>query len=166
MTNTKKQTTANRGMKFEEQIQKQCDKYKKRELAYIDKLPTAWKVIRKGKYIVSAFPEAKSKLDFYGTLYNGDSVYIEAKSTQENSLPLSNFKEHQFLYLEELSTYTSHVYVIIEMKKHKSVFLVKGSDILDFKETSTRKSIPLSWLKENGEIIEDFDFLSKILKKQ
>lgn len=161
-TKVAKQTTANRGMKFEEQIQKQCDKYKKEGVAYIDKLPTSWKVVRKGKFIVSAFPEAKSKLDFYGTLLNGESIYIEAKSSQVNSIPLANFKEHQFVYLEELKRYTEHVYVIIEMKKHDKIFLVKGEEILNFKNTATRKSIPLNWLEENSIEVDGIDFLGKI----
>lgn len=157
---SKKQTTANRGMKFEEVIQKQCEKYKEEGVAYIDKLPTSWKVIRKGKFIVSAFPEAKSKLDFYGTLKNGKSIYVEAKSCQDTSLPLKNFKEHQFVYLDELSKFTSYVYVIIEMKKYNKVFLVEGKKILNFKETASRKSIPLTWMEENGMLLDGCDFIS------
>lgn len=159
---TTKQTTANRGMKFEEQIQKQCDQYKKEGLAYIDKLPTSWKVVRKGRFIVSAFAEAKSKLDFYGTLRNGKSIYIEAKSSQSTSLPLTNFKEHQFVYLEELSQYTDYVYVLIEMRKYDKVFLVKGRKILDFKNNKVRKSIPYNWFEENSTLVEGVDFLKNI----
>lgn len=163
--NSKKQTTANRGMKFEQLIQKQCDKYKEENVAYIDKLPTSWKVIRRGKYISSAFPEAKSKLDFYGTLKNGKSIYIEAKSSQSTSLPLSNFKEHQFIYLEELAKYTDFVYVLVEMKKYEQIFLVKGKDILSFRKNEDRKSIPYKWFTDsnNAILVNGIDFLSDIL---
>ena len=161
---SKRSSLANRGMKFEEQIQKQCDKYKKEGLAYIDKLPTSWKVIRKGRFISRAFPEAKSKLDFYGTLKNGESIYIEAKSSQSTSIPLANFKEHQFVYLDELSKYTDHVYVLVEMKKYEKVFLVKGKKILEFKNTETRKSIPYKWFteEENATLLNGVDFLEKL----
>lgn len=159
----RKSTTANRGMKFEEQVQKQCDKYKELGVAYINKLPTAWKVIRRGQFIVSAFPEAKSKLDFYGTLKNGESIYIEAKSSQSTSLPLANFKDHQFIYLDELARYTKHVYVIVEMKKYDEVYLVEGSKILDFKEKETRKSIPYKWFGDNSHLVRDMDFLESII---
>lgn len=165
LTERKKSTShANRGMKFEAMIQKQCDKYKEEGIAYIDKLPTEFKVQRGvSGQIVKAFPVGKSKLDFYGTLANGQSIYIEAKSTKDNSFPLGNFKEHQFVYLKELKEYTDHVYILIEMKKHEKTFIVLGDKILSFRETETRKSLPLDWLEENGIALDNLDFLKTIV---
>lgn len=111
---------------------------------------------------LDVFPKSKSKLDFYGTLANGQSIYIEAKESKNPSIPLVNFKEHQFVYLEELRKFTEHTYVIIHMAKYNKVFLVKGEKIVEFNNKQERKSIPLSWLEENSEIVENMDFLKCI----
>ena len=129
---SKKESTANRGMKFEHQIEEQCGLYKQEGIAYIDKLPTDWMIKRVGGKIVSGYPRAKSKLDFYGVLSNGMAIFIEAKSTKSSSLPLSNFKDHQFVYIEEISKYTPYVYVLIQMRKYDDrVFLDEGLKILE-----------------------------------
>lgn len=114
---------------------------------------------------LDVFPKSKSKLDFYGTLANGQSIYIEAKESKNPSIPLANFKEHQFVYLEELRKFTEHTYVIIHMAKYNKVFLVKGEKIVEFNNKQERKSIPLSWLEENSEIVENMDFLKCINNK-
>ena len=159
---SKKESTANRGMKFEHQIEEQCELYKQEGIAYIDKLPTDWMIKRVGGKIVSGYPRAKSKLDFYGVLSNGMAIFIEAKSTKSSSLPLSNFKDHQFVYIEEISKYTPYVYVLIQMRKYDDrVFLVEGLKILEFKNNESRKSLPLDWLESNGIEIFNMDFLNE-----
>lgn len=159
---SKKESTANRGMKFEHQIEEQCGLYKQEGIAYIDKLPTDWMIKRVGGKIVSGYPRAKSKLDFYGVLSNGMAIFIEAKSTKSSSLPLSNFKDHQFVYIEEISKYTPYVYVLIQMRKYDDrVFLVEGLKILEFKNNESRKSLPLDWLESNGIEIFNMDFLNE-----
>lgn len=159
---SKKESTANRGMKFEHQIEEQCKLYKQEGIAYIDKLPTDWMIKRVGGKIVSGYPRAKSKLDFYGVLSNGMAIFIEAKSTKSSSLPLSNFKDHQFVYMEEISKYTPYVYVLIQMRKYDDrVFLVEGLKILEFKNNESRKSLPLDWLDSNGIEIFNMDFLNE-----
>lgn len=159
---SKKESTANRGMKFEHQIEEQCKLYKQEGIAYIDKLPTDWMIKRVGGKIVSGYPRAKSKLDFYGVLSNGMAIFIEAKSTKSSSLPLSNFKDHQFVYMEEISKYTPYVYVLIQMRKYDDrVFLVEGLKILEFKNNESRKSLPLDWLESNGIEIFNMDFLNE-----
>lgn len=159
---SKKESTANRGMKFEHQIEEQCGLYKQEAIAYIDKLPTDWMIKRVGGKIVSGYPRAKSKLDFYGVLSNGMAIFIEAKSTKSSSLPLSNFKDHQFVYIEEISKYTPYVYVLIQMRKYDDrVFLVEGLKILEFKNNESRKSLPLDWLESNGIEIFNMDFLNE-----
>lgn len=159
---SKKESTANRGMKFEHQIEEQCELYKQEGIAYIDKLPTDWMIKRVGGKIVSGYPRAKSKLDFYGVLSNGMAIFIEAKSTKSSSLPLSNFKDHQFVYIEEISKYTPYIYVLIQMRKYDDrVFLVEGLKILEFKNNESRKSLPLDWLESNGIEIFNMDFLNE-----
>lgn len=178
MATTKKETTtktsidkrntsrANRGLDLEEIISKQCLSYRRECKAYIFKLPTEWQVQRRGKFIVSAFPKAKSLTDFFGTLNTGEAIAIEVKNTNsKTSFPLGNIKEHQFAFLAEWGTHTKHSYYIIRFKEHDEIYLVHSANIQEFKDTETRKSIPYAWFKdpENATLLNGSDFLEKIL---
>lgn len=154
---------ANRGLDLEEIVSKQCEKYRKEGKAYIFKLATDWVVQRRGKFIVSAFPRAKSLTDFFGVLSTGESIAIEVKNTNnKTSFPLGNIKEHQFIFLEEWSRYTPHSYYLIRFKEQDEIYLVHSSKVQEFKDTETRKSIPYSWFtkSENATLIEGTNFLN------
>lgn len=157
---------ANRGMDLEEIVNNQCKEYKKDGKAYIFKLHTDWQVQRRGKFIVSAFPKAKSLTDFFGVLSNSESIAIEVKNTNnKTSFPLSNIKEHQFIFLEEWSKYTRHSYYIIRFKEYDEIYLVHSSKVQNFKDTETRKSIPYKWFteSENATLLNGADFLEYII---
>lgn len=156
---------ANRGLDLEEIISNQCKKYRQEGKAYIFKLPTEWQVQRRGKFIVSAFPKAKSLTDFFGVLSNGEAIAIEVKNTNnKTSIPLSNIKDHQFVFLEEWNKYTKHSYYIIRFKEHNEIYLVHSSKVQEFKDTETRKSIPYKWFteEENATLLNGVDFLEKL----
>ena len=163
MATVKKSTTANRGMDLEELVNEQCKKYIKDGKAYIFKLHTDWQVQRRGKFIVSAFPKAKSLTDFFGVLSTGEAIAIEVKNTNnKTSFPLSNIKEHQFVFLEEWSKHTRHSYFLVRFKEHNEVYLVHSSKVQEFKDNETRKSIPYKWFGENSILLDGVDFLDKI----
>lgn len=157
---------ANRGMDLEEIVGNQCKEYRKEGKAYMFKLPTDWQVLRRGKFIISAFPKAKSLTDFFGTLNTGEAIAIEVKNTNnKTSFPLGNIKEHQFTFLEEWSKHTRHSYYLIRFKEHDEIYLVHSSKVQEFRDSETRKSIPYKWFGENAELLNGADFLEKILDK-
>ena len=91
---------ANRGMLFEKEVEMANRQYKNMGIALVQKISTPWKVIRKGKQIVSAFPEGKSTLDFRGTVKPSIPVSFDCKETKdERGLPLANIADHQIDYL-------------------------------------------------------------------
>lgn len=173
MTTTSKTTIdkrntsrANRGMDLEDLVSKQCEKYRKQDKAYIFKLPTDWRVTRRGSFIVSAFPKAKSLTDFFGVLSTGESIAIEVKNTNnKTNFPLNNIKNHQFEFLEEWSKYTKHSYYLIRFKEHDEIYLIHSSKVQEFKDNETRKSIPYKWFGENATLLNGVDFLEKIVNK-
>gem|GEM_PF-1225657 len=163
---TKRKSTshANRGMKFEEKIIKQCGEYERVGKAYIYKLPTEFKIVRgAGGKIVSAFPVSKSKLDFYGTLPDGMALHIEAKSASGTSLPFSNISDHQIDYMRYLSLITPYVFLLVEMKKYNEVYLINSKEALHYIDHADRKSFPYDWLQKHGTLLEGVDFLPVIL---
>ena len=93
---------ANKGKAFEEEVNMSNLVYKRRGVALIQKISTPWIVIRKGKQIVSAYPEGKSTLDFRGTVFPGVSISFDCKETkEERGLPLANIADHQIDYIKQ-----------------------------------------------------------------
>lgn len=172
-----KKSTANRGLKFEEEIQKRCDILRQQGIALISKVPTDWKVLRKFNpvkhrtEIFNAFPVAESKfVDFIGVI-NGQAIGIEAKeTTNKTSFPFSNIKESQIEFLNEWESLGGLGYYLVKFKEHKQVFLVPSVEMHNCIKTINRKSAPYSWFIENDQVIEidyktlDFDTYIKKTK--
>lgn len=153
-----------RGMDWEATIIDRCEKYKKENKAYIFKLPTDWRVIRKNKFIISAFPKSKSLVDFFGILNDGRAICLEAKSTNnKTSFPFSNIAIHQFDFFNKINEFSHLNYFLIRFKTLDKNFFINSSKILEAKNTLKRKSIPLSWFYENSiELDENLNFLEAI----
>lgn len=147
-------TYANRGMAFEEAITYTNEQYERKRIANIKKVSTPWKVIRKGKKIVNAFPEGPSTVDYMGE-WAGRAICFEAKSTKNpTSFPFSNFEEHQ---IEFLRRWEGICFALIHFETYGKTFLIKKNDLIqkwDQQSTGGRKSIPYDWFVENAKQVE------------
>ena len=156
-----KSSTANRGLKFEEEIQKRCDYLRKEGIALISKVPTDWKVLRKyspikkKSEIYQAFPVAESKfVDFVG-LIGGRAIGIEAKETlSKTSFPFNNIKDTQIEFLKEWVELGGLGYYMVRFKTNEKVFLVPSEVMHECMDTIGRKSAPYQWFIDNTEIQE------------
>lgn len=149
------------GENFEKRLTLKFEEYRKECKCFISKIPTSWTVIRKGKQITTAFPNDKSQfLDYVGCTNDGKILFLEAKSCNNKTrFPLNNIKPYQFKLIEEYLNYTDRVYIIVEMRHSKEVFLFHAQLVLDFEEKYKRKSIPLKWLQDNCIKVNDLDIL-------
>lgn len=158
----------NLGADWEKQIIKKCVQYRKDKIAYIVKIPTEFSIVRRFGKIVGAFPKDKSILDFMGTLADGRSIYIEAKSTQnKTSFPLNGIRDHQYEFAKEILEYTDLCFYLIYFRTLNRVFLLHTSKVETFKRKYTRKSLPIDWIEKFGTEIDviDIDFMKPILRK-
>ena len=158
----RKRNTSNKvGSVFEGKLINQFEKYRKENKAYIIKVPTEVTIIRNGPRIVNAIHRQKSDcLDFIGVLPNGKPIIFEAKTTKElNRFPLSNIQDYQYNLADELYNYIDNVFYIVEFRSRDEIYLVHSSKIKEFKENSTRKSIPYEEFKNIGILMEDLDIL-------
>lgn len=167
-------STANRGLKFEEEIQKRCDYLKEQGIALISKVPTDWKVLRKynpkkrKSEIFNAFPMAESKfVDFVGII-QGRAIGIEAKETlNKTSFPFSNIKDTQIEFLKEWVKLGGLGYYIVRFKTNEKVFLVPSEEMHNCIDTIGRKSAPYQWFIDTECVQEvdykQLDFESKII---
>lgn len=169
---------ANRGRSFEQLIEHSNKQYQVKGKALIQKVPTPWRVIRRGKQIVSAHPAEKSTVDFVGVA-DGKAIAFDAKSTRElTRFPLSNIEAHQMVFLQHFHDQGGRAFVLIEFAKIYEVYLVPFVKLREYwnnAQKGGRKSIPyddmnlfpritsgngvaLDYLAALDENLENYDF--------
>ena len=155
--NKAKSNFANRGMVLENDINVTNEYYIKKGIALIYKKPTPIKITKvnydKSK-IVEAFFESPSTLDYNG-LYKGKYIEFDAKETQsKTSFALANIHKHQLENIKRVYKLNGVVFLIIRFVLLNETYILMGRDLVDFLNNNTRKSIPYSYIKEKGYIIE------------
>ena len=155
--NKSKSNFANRGMVLENDINITNEYYREKGIALIYKKPTPIKITKvdyiKSK-IVEAFFECPSTLDYNG-LYKGKYIEFDAKETQsKTSFAISNIHKHQLEHIKKVYDLNGIVFLIIRFVLLNETYILMGNKLLDFLENNTRKSIPLSYIKEKGYFIE------------
>lgn len=94
-------------------------------------------------------------------LFNNKLLYIECKSTEQASIPLKNFKEHQILEMYEADNKFDYIeaYVFINFRRTENTYCVNIQYIHDFYYSKNninkekRKSINEKFIKENSILI-------------
>ena len=161
---TKGKNTSNKiGSIFESKLIKVFEQYRKEGKAYIIKVPSEVTIIRHGAKIVNAIHRQKSDcLDFIGLMPNGKGIIFEAKTTKnKTSFPLSNIQDYQYKLADELLGYVKSVFYIVEFRELNEIYLVHSNNIKEFIDNNERKSIPISWFRDetNATLMKDLDIL-------
>ncbi len=124
---------ANKGKGFEKEVEMTNLQYKRKGIALIQKISTPWTVIRKGKQIVSAFPEGKSTLDFRGTVYPGVSVSFDCKETKDDrGLPLANIADHQIEYMRQALEVGEASFILCYMANKDKRYFIDGGVVIHY----------------------------------
>lgn len=124
---------ANKGRGLEDLIKYQNTIYENNGISNIQKISTPWKVIRRGKEIVSAFPEEKSTVDFRGTVCGGIPISFDAKeSDDERGLPLKYIASHQIDYMRGALRLGEVSFILCEIKPVHSYYIIPGTTVLQF----------------------------------
>lgn len=142
---------ANKGMNFEKKIELANKYYNMQGIAIVEKVPTAWKILRgAGGKIKTAFPEKKSICDFLG-IQDGRAVAFEAKETNNTtSFLLSRIEPHQWAFLEKWYKNNGVTFVLIHLSSHKEYYKIPMETLLYFRhraETGGRKSMTREEMK-------------------
>lgn len=124
---------ANKGRGFEEEVNISNRAHRNKGIALIQKISTPWTVIRKGKQIVSAFPEGKSTLDFRGTVFPGVSISFDCKeTTEEKGLPLSNIAPHQIEYMRQALLIGEASFILCYIKPLDRRYFIDGGIVIEY----------------------------------
>ena len=158
----KKDTTTygNRGMSLEEDINVTNKYYVDKGIAFIYKKPTPIQVTKMdynsgGIIIKEAFFKGPSTTDYNG-LYKGKYIDFEAKeTTSKTSFPLANIHKHQINHINNIINNGGIGFLIVRFTTLNIDFILLGKDLIDFINSSDRRSIPFDYFKEKGYILEN-----------
>ena len=120
----KNKSYANRGRPFEELMRFANERYAKRKIAVIEKLPTEFIPIRntKGK-ICDVKVERKSKVDFIGR-YKHIPIAIEAKHTEEDTIRFNRVETHQADYMDAVTEEPGTIGLVLVSFGMKRFFVI------------------------------------------
>lgn len=149
----------NRGQSLEDDINETNKYYLLNDVAIIHKKPislTLRKVdypCRKEAVVKEAYFKTPSTTDYNG-VYKGKYLDFEAKETNLKSFPKSNIHKHQLDHLKNISRHGGIGFIIIKFKFCNEVYYISSDLIIDYFENNLRKSIPYSYIKDKGHLID------------
>ena len=147
---------ANRGMNLEKTIIAANDFYEKNEVAYVKKIPTNVKIMRRTVRGIHGFLERGDWVDFSG-VYMGRSVIFDAKQSNLKSFPLQNVHDNQIKTLKEFDKHGGYSFLIVHMKDIDTYFYLNYRSLEIFYERSKnggRKSISIKEFMEYCPVIK------------
>lgn len=155
-----KHSYGNRGMDLETLLNETNEYYLEKDIAIIYKKPTPIGInkvrFENDKQVIKeAYFKSQSTLDYNG-IYRGYYVDFDAKETlSKTAFPLSNIHEHQLEHIRRIDKHGGIAFLIIKM--NSAYFILGARKIIEFVDNNERKSIPYSYILENGlEIKEGF----------
>lgn len=135
---------ANRGMQLETEVEMTNEAYRKEGIACIEKIPTPVKVLRQMGNKITGFWEKKSTVDFSG-VWKGRGICFDCKETKlKTRFDMKNIKEHQLKHMKHFEKAGGMAFLIVRFTKFNKTFIIKYSEIINYLNNSSRKSIPYS----------------------
>ena len=152
---------SHRGMNLESDINNSNKYYLENNIAIIYKKPTPVKVVkvdynkRINTKITEAYYEVPSTTDYNG-IYKGKYIDFEAKETRsKTSFSLNNIHKHQIKHLIDVKNHGAISFLIIRFVLLNETFLFETKYLEEFINSNDRKSIPHSYIKEKGFLIDE-----------
>ena len=152
-----KNNYANRGMVLEHDINETNEYYLIHNVALIYKKPTPIKVVQveyPKNMIKEAYFSEPSTLDYNG-IYKEKYLEFDAKETaSKTSFPISNIHKHQLEHIKRVLYFGGIAFLIVRFTSLNETYILLGNDLITFINSSKRKSIPITYFKEKGFLVE------------
>lgn len=158
-----------RGNAFEEIINITNDKYNKKNIAIIQKIPTSIRPINvdnKTGTISLAYFEQKSTVDYVGVT-NGLPFCFDAKETSQKNLALQNIHKHQVEFMESYQKQKGIAFFLIKFAlKDETYFFPFDKFKIYWSEAQNggKKSIPYEAFDKNLIVRSESGFILHYLK--
>lgn len=152
---------ANRGMRFQDEVDEQNRVYQSRGIATVVELPTPMKIIRRemGGRFITVFSE-KSKLDFIGVA-NAIPITFDAKETKGYRFPIGNIKQHQIEFCESFENTGGIAFFLVRFSDHGLTFVLPFRSVEHL--SSGKKSINLDRFIVSCKQINGADYISYLI---
>jgi recombination protein U len=99
--------------------------------------------------IIDGFFETPSTLDYNG-IYKGYYIEFDAKETKsKTSFSINNIHKHQIIHIKRVLHHNGIAFLIVRFTLLEKDYVLRGEDLIDYLNNSTKKSIPLSYFEEN-----------------
>lgn len=152
-----KNNYANRGMVLEHDINETNEYYLIHNVALIYKKPTPIKVVQveyPKNMIKEAYFNEPSTLDYNG-IYKEKYLEFDAKETaSKTSFPISNIHKHQLEHIKRVLYFGGIAFLIVRFTSLNETYILLGNDLITFINSSKRKSIPITYFKQKGFLVE------------
>ena len=154
-------SNSGRGMNLENDINDSNTYYRECNRALIYKKPTPIQVVkvdypsRMHAKISEAYYKVPSTTDYNG-IYRGRYIDFEAKETKaKTSFTFQNIHPHQMDHLEKVMEHGGIAFLIIRFASFNETYLIDAKIVIEALSTLERRSIPYTFIKENGHIIQE-----------
>lgn len=155
-TKSTSQTTQQRGMSLEEDLNRTNDYYRFKDLAVVHKKPTPIQIVsvdypsRNRAKITEAYFRQASTTDYFG-VYKGYALDFEAKETKNKTLfPLTLLHDHQYDHLVHVTKHGALAFLIIRFYTLNETYLLLAKDLIQYRMEHTVRSLPISWIRSMG----------------
>lgn len=146
-----------RGSALEDLINLTNTKYREKNIALIQKIPTPIKPVnidQMSRHITLAYFEKKSTVDYMGVV-QGVPVCFDAKECHEHSFPLQNIHKHQIDFMQEFEDQNGIAFIILSYTHINQMYYLSFKKIREFYERSInggRKSFTIEELDKDMQI--------------
>lgn len=144
-------TSKNRGIGFEREVELTNLYYKNNNIAFIYKKPTPIQIVkvdyskREKTKITEAYFSKPSTTDYNG-IYDGMYIDFDVKETiNKTSIPINNILNHQIEHLKNIYENGGIAFLIIYFKMLDRYFILPYKDLAEFIKQNDRKSIPVDY---------------------
>ena len=80
---------------------------------------------------------------------------FDAKETRsKTSFPISNIHKHQIEHIKKVLHFGGIPFLVVRFTLLSQTYILLGSDLIDFLDANSRKSIPLEYFKLKGFLVE------------
>lgn len=125
-----------RGSILEEMINYTNEKYREKNLALVQKIPTPIKPVRidqESRHITLAYFEQKSTVDYIGAV-QGIPVCFDAKECAKDTFVLSNIHEHQVRFMEEFENQDGISFFLIYFSHRDESYYLRFAELKKYWE--------------------------------
>lgn len=145
-----------RGSALEDLINRSNERYREKNLALIQKIPTPITPIaidKESRHITLAYFDQKSTVDYIGAI-QGIPVCFDAKECSADTFPLQNIHPHQILFMKEFEAQGGISFIILSFTLKNEVFYLPFDEVSRFwrrmeeggRKSFTYKELDKSWL--------------------